>query len=93
MNPQHRPDDKRGENRRAVRGHELSDQFDDLFTVAELAALLRIPQATVRYWIHCGTGPDNFKIGRHVRYRRDDINTWLRRQRRTGDGADGPDAA
>ena len=63
--------------------------YDQMMTLAEVAAFLRVPEATLRYWRHLGTGPASFKIGRHVRYRRIDVVTWLRAQRRTG----GPDAA
>lgn len=63
--------------------------LEELITLAELADLLRVPPATLRYWRHLGTGPRSFKIGRHVRYRRDDVDLWLRRQRNAG----GPDAA
>ena len=60
------------------------DRFDgevgDLLTLHEVAELLRVPEATLRYWRHCKTGPTSYKIGRHLRYRRHDIHTWLRRQ-------------
>jgi hypothetical protein len=62
---------------------------DELMTLVEVAELLRVPQATLRYWRHLGTGPESFKIGRHVRYRRIDVVRWLRGRRH----ADGPDAA
>jgi excisionase family DNA binding protein len=65
------------------------DDGDDLFTLGEVADLLRVPAATVRYWRHQGTGPRSFRIGRHVRYQRSDVETWLREQRRAG----GPGAA
>ena len=31
-----------------------------LLTLAEAAARLRMPVATLRYWRHLGTGPDSF---------------------------------
>lgn len=67
----------------------LDEQIDDLLTLHEVAAMLRVPEATLRYWRHCKTGPNSYKIGRHVRYQRREVDTWLRRQRRTC----GPDAA
>lgn len=81
-----RPDGNHADGNHADGNHGIGEQLDELCTVAELAALLRVPEATIRYWIHCGTGPASFKIGRHVRYRRDDINAWLNRQRRAGAG-------
>ncbi len=62
---------------------------DELCTLVEVAQLLRIPSATLRYWRHLGTGPRSFRIGRHVRYYRADIDAWLHSQRDGG----GPGAA
>ncbi|MFT4010697.1 MAG: hypothetical protein QM655_11725 [Nocardioidaceae bacterium] len=39
-----------------------------MLMLKEVAALLRVPEATMRYWRHCGTGPRSFTIGRSVRY-------------------------
>ncbi len=54
---------------------------DELLTLADVAALLRVPPATLRYWRHLGTGPRSFRVGRHVRYYRGDVEAWLRSQR------------
>lgn len=35
----------------------------------DVAELLRVPAATLRYRRHQRTGPDSVKTGRHVRYR------------------------
>ena len=57
------------------------DHGDELITVLEVAELLRIPAATLRYWRHLGTGPRSFRVGRHVRYYRTDVDSWLQQQR------------
>jgi excisionase family DNA binding protein len=51
----------------------------DFLTTAEVAAILRVPTETVRYWRHLGKGPKAFKIpgGRRVLYARDDFDAWL----------------
>ena len=49
----------------------------DLLTITEAAELLRAPVATLRYWRHLGTGPDSFRLGRRVLYRRDDLTALL----------------
>ena len=54
---------------------------DDLLSIAEAAAILRAPVATLRYWRHLGTGPRSFRVGRNVRYWRTDVTTWLDQQR------------
>ena len=41
---------------------------DELLTMQEVAHVVRVPVATLRYWRHLGTGPRSFRIGRSVRY-------------------------
>ena len=43
----------------------------------ELADELCIPVATVYAWRYQGRGPKGYKIGRHVRYKRSDVDAWL----------------
>ncbi len=51
-----------------------------LLTLTEAAARLRTPVATLRYWRHLGIGPDSFRLGRRVVYRRDDLDRWITAQ-------------
>jgi excisionase family DNA binding protein len=53
---------------------------DEMLTLQEACAYLRIPEGTLRYWRHTGAGPRSFKIGRHVRYWRADLILWLTEQ-------------
>lgn len=66
------------------RHDEIDWEFDELFTMAELARLLRLPDGTLRYWRNLHIGPPSFKVGRHVRYARTDVEQWLRNQRDAG---------
>ena len=50
---------------------------DELLTIQEVADLVRVPVATLRYWRHLGTGPHSFRIGRGVRYWRTEVFAWL----------------
>ena len=56
-------------------------------TTEELAGLLKVPVPTVRAWRHNGSGPSGVRLGRHVRYRRTAVATWIaaneQAQRRT----------
>jgi excisionase family DNA binding protein len=52
--------------------------MERLLTLGEVADQLGVPEASLRYWRHIGTGPPSIKVGRHVRYRPTDINAWLR---------------
>jgi predicted DNA-binding transcriptional regulator AlpA len=55
---------------------------DELLTISEVAAIVRAPLATLRYWRHLGTGPRSFRVGRSVRYWRHDVTDWLHQQSR-----------
>ena len=51
---------------------------DELLTMQEVADVVRVPVATLRYWRHLGIGPRSFRIGRSVRYwRREVFFAWL----------------
>ncbi|MCW0216398.1 MAG: helix-turn-helix domain-containing protein [Pseudonocardia sp.] len=50
---------------------------DELLTVKELAAELKVSVSTVQHWVTDGRGPKRIRVGRHVRYRRSDLNEWL----------------
>ncbi len=43
----------------------------------QVGDLLGIPVATVYRWNSEGTGPPRLRIGKHVRYRRSDVDAWL----------------
>ena len=55
---------------------------DELLTISEVAAILRAPVATMRYWRHLGTGPRSFRLGRRVVYRAGDLQEWIDAQAR-----------
>lgn len=56
-------------------------RIDALLTIEEVAELLRMPVASLRYWRVLGTGPRGFIIGRRLRYVRADVFHWLVEQR------------
>ena len=49
----------------------------DLLTVAEVAEITRLPEATLRWFRHVGKGPKSAKLGRRVLYRRSDVTDWV----------------
>ena len=49
-----------------------------LLTVNDLARLLRVPRGTIYAWRTRGEGPKGLRIGRHVRFRLEDVEAWLR---------------
>jgi len=56
-----------------------------MLTPEELSSLLAVPVATVYRWRSRGEGPPGFRVGRHVRFRVEDVERWLD-QRRDTDG-------
>jgi hypothetical protein len=58
----------------AVNDDDARTAAAELLTLEEAAAVLRTPVATLRYWRHLGVGPDGFRLGRRVVYRRADVD-------------------
>jgi excisionase family DNA binding protein len=54
----------------------------ELLTIDEASALLRVPVWTLRKWRAQGKGPAAAKIGRHLRYRRVEIDRWVMERER-----------
>ena len=55
---------------------------EELLTLSEVADILRVPVNTLRWWRQIGTGPDFFKIGRHLVTTVGDVRRFIREQRR-----------
>jgi excisionase family DNA binding protein len=47
----------------------------------EVAAFLGIPLRTIYRWRTRREGPASYRVGRHVRYRLDDVERWLDERR------------
>jgi len=50
---------------------------DRLLTVEDLAEYLGVPVATLYAWRHRRLGPPGFRVGKHLRYRRRDVEDWI----------------
>ncbi len=48
-----------------------------LLRVPDVKELTGIPEATLRFWRHEGTGPKSAKLGRRVVYREADVLAWI----------------
>lgn len=48
-----------------------------IWTPETLADHLGIPLATIYRWRSTGHGPRGFRVGRHVRYRAEDVAAWI----------------
>lgn len=51
-----------------------------LLSPQQVAEYLGIPVATLYQWRYRREGPPGFRVGRHVRYRRSDVDAWIERQ-------------
>lgn len=55
----------------------MPDQVERLLTITELSEMLGIPVDTRTAGGTGGEGPQGYRIGRHVRYRRVTVEAWL----------------
>ena len=55
----------------------MVDHARDLWSPDEVADYLGVPRATLYGWRYKGTGPRAMRVGRHLRYRRADVEAWL----------------
>jgi excisionase family DNA binding protein len=46
----------------------------------EVAEFLAVPPKTLAAWASRGEGPKFYRIGRHARYRLEDVEAWLAEQ-------------
>lgn len=53
----------------------------------EVAEYLGMPESTLAQWRYLGKGPKWSKIGRHVRYRWEDVEAYFEEQSHGGDTA------
>jgi predicted DNA-binding transcriptional regulator AlpA len=48
-----------------------------LWTVQDVAAFLQVPVQTVYAWRSRGSGPPGRRVGKHLRYRPDEVLAWV----------------
>lgn len=56
---------------------DLPHAHGELMSIKKVAAIVKVPEATLRYWRHLGSSPRSFRVGRCVRYWRTDVALWL----------------
>lgn len=70
-----------------------TSQTAALLSSEEVAKFLGVPVNTVYVWQTRGGGPPGYRVGRHTRYRPDEVLAWLEerklhRQEREREGGD-----
>ena len=69
----------RGTTRVTQHSH-AGDTLDALLTPQVVADALGVPLQTLYTWRVKQAGPRGIKVGRHLRYRRSDVEAWLEAQ-------------
>ncbi len=59
-----------------------------LWDERKLCSFLGIKPATAQRWRWAGGGPRFIKVGRLVKYRPEDVEAWLQRHTREGEGGE-----
>jgi predicted DNA-binding transcriptional regulator AlpA len=57
---------------------ERTERDEDLLLLSEVSELTRLPEATIRWHRHQGTGPKGFVLGRRLMFRRGEVKKWIR---------------
>lgn len=60
--------------------HSEVSPLDRLLSAQEVAEYLGVPVTTIYTWRHRSQGPPGLRVGRHLRYRRRDLEAWIERQ-------------
>jgi Helix-turn-helix domain len=50
---------------------------DRLWSIKDVSEFLGVPVTTLHQWRYLGTGPEAFKVGRHLRYDPETVRRWL----------------
>jgi hypothetical protein len=50
---------------------------EELWSIQDTAAFLRVPVGTLYQWRHRRIGPPAFKLGRHLRYDPAAVRAWV----------------
>jgi excisionase family DNA binding protein len=70
--------------------HSWEFVMEHLLTPEEVAKAVGLPVKTLYAWRAKGYGPPSARIGRHVRYRAEDVRAFIdQRFAEDGDGSDG----
>jgi len=74
-------------------GRDITPSPDDLLLLPEVAEITRQSIDTLRWLRHRGKGPQGFRMGRRVVFRRGAVMAWIAQQEREQRGGRGPQPA
>ena len=61
-------------------GDQATSSGDQILSPKQVSEELQIPVKTIYAWRYQGTGPPSFRAGKHLRFRRSDITSWVQAQ-------------
>jgi excisionase family DNA binding protein len=61
-----------------VTASRFADDLGDYLSVDELAQYLQLSKETIYHWRLEGTGPKATKLGKHLRFSRENVQAWLK---------------
>ena len=64
----------------AMVSHGVKSSVEPLLTPPEVARWLQVPVPTLYRWRYLRGGPQAVRVGRHLRYRRSEVERWLHEQ-------------
>jgi excisionase family DNA binding protein len=59
----------------------MPNNEEEIWDPIEVAQYMKVPLATLYAWRYKGEGPLAHRIGRHLRYRRRDVEEWFDAQK------------
>jgi excisionase family DNA binding protein len=65
---------------RLVPATTLDPVKDRPWTPEEVSVFLGVPVPTLYQWRHKAVGPKSHRIGRHLRYKPEDVRAWFENQ-------------
>lgn len=61
-------------------GHSAISWLPKLLTETQVSMIFNVSINTLRYWRHCGDGPNYIKMGKLVRYHEAELESYLQRK-------------
>jgi predicted DNA-binding transcriptional regulator AlpA len=61
-------------------GNQATSVLPELLTETQVSMIFNVSVNTLRYWRHCGDGPNYIKMGRLVRYHADELESYVQRK-------------
>jgi len=61
-------------------GHSAMSPLPKLLTETQVSMIFNVSINTLRYWRHCGDGPNYIKMGKLVRYHEAELESYVQRK-------------